>query len=95
MKKRVEPTKTTYLKPEPGEPVKVTQLPVESVNELDLAVAKAMGLDGTKIPPFSTDKELVNDMAAFANKNDINLPRWTSDPYKIANAIAAWAKEEK
>lgn len=63
-----------------------------TANPIDVAVAQKMGLykDGEEPLPFSSDRELVNEMAAFAREHGIQLPRFTSDPAKIANAIAKW-----
>lgn len=71
-------------------PVVETKPLEEGYNQLDLAVAKLMGTyDGTKAPkPYSTDKSLVMDMVAFAKENKIKLPLFTSDPTRIAKAIA-------
>lgn len=41
-------------------------------------------------PEFSKDRFLVNMMADYANANGISLPKWTSEPQKIAKAIADW-----
>lgn len=61
--------------------------------DIDLAVSKKMRL---KEPDyFSTDHNLVNDMVKFAREEGIKLPRFTSDPFKIASAIAASKEEEK
>lgn len=96
-----EPVKVEAVSPEPDEP-KVTKTvdsiapkPVTAVNEdlfnqLDLAVAKLMGTyNGSDAPkPYSTDKSLVMDMVAFARADKIKLPLFTSDPTRIAKAIA-------
>lgn len=68
----------------------------DNVNPIDLAVAKKMGLykDGETPPPFSSERGLVNDMVAFAREHKIPLPKFTADPYKIANAIATYEEEE-
>ncbi|UXQ88991.1 hypothetical protein Thu_148 [Bacillus phage Thurquoise] len=39
-------------------------------------------------PEFSKDRFLVNMMADYANANNVVLPKWTADAYKIAKAIA-------
>lgn len=78
-----------------------------TINELDDKVAEKMGLkvaegkyraigsDGfLDIPPaFSSNPFLVNDMKYFAKVKGIKLPLFTSNPKKIAKAIANW--EEK
>lgn len=66
------------------EPVEVVDM--SQVTDIDVIVSKYMGLDYPK--PFSTDRNLVNDMVKFAREKDIKLPRFTADPLKIATAIA-------
>jgi hypothetical protein len=63
-----------------------------SLNDVDIAVSNLMDVEEPK--PFSSDRSLVNDMVAFARENDIELPKFTSKPDKIAAAIVEWAEKK-
>jgi hypothetical protein len=61
----------------------------DGYDQLDLAIAKLLGTyTGVEAPkPYSTDRNFVMDMVTFARENKIKLPRFTSDPMRIAKAI--------
>jgi hypothetical protein len=71
------------------EPVEVADM--SQVTDIDVIVSKYMGLDYPK--PFSTDRSLVNDMVKFAREKGVKLPLFTSDPLKIATAVANHSPE--
>jgi hypothetical protein len=74
------------------EPVKVEPTKAPEFNDIDIAVSLLMGLDEPK--PFSSDRNLVNDMVKLAREKGIKLPRFTSDPLKISTAIAEHKAED-